>query len=68
MNRVQGSNRFAGKRLTGSVYDLWGDPQHLPVSSCGGQMGAPVSSLGFRQFFERYRAQQYSVAFNQRKI
>jgi hypothetical protein len=31
-------------------------------------MRAPVGSVGFGQFFERYRAQQNSVAFDQRKI
>ncbi len=68
MNRIQSSNRLARKRLTGSIDDLWGDPQDLPVSSGGNQVGAPVSSLGFGQFFERHRAQQYAVAFNQREI
>ncbi len=68
VNRVQGPNRFARKRLTGSIDDLRGNPQNLPVSSRGGQVSTPVSSLGFRQFFERHRAQQYSVAFNQREI
>jgi hypothetical protein len=68
MNRVQGSNRLARKRLTGAIDDLRGDPQHLPVRSSGSQVRAPVGSLGFRQFFERYRARQYSVAFNQREI
>jgi hypothetical protein len=68
MNRVQGSNRLARKRLTGSIHDLWGNPQDLPVSSSDGQVSAPVSSFGFCQFFEGYRAQQYPVAFNQREI
>ena len=68
MNRVQGPNRLARKRLTGSIDNLWGDPQDLPVSSSGGEVGAPVSSIGFRQFFERHRTQQYSVAFNQLRI
>jgi hypothetical protein len=68
VNRVQGSNRLSRKRLTGSIDDLWCDPQDLPVSSSDGQVRTPVGSLGFRQFFERYRAQQYSVAFNQREI
>ncbi len=68
MHRVQGSNRLARERLTGSLDDLWGDPQDVPMSSGGGQVRASVGSLGFRQFFERYRAQQDSVAFNQREI
>ncbi len=68
MNRVQGSNRLARKRLTGSIDDLLGDPKDLPVSSSDGQVRAPVGGLGFCQFFERYRTQQYPVAFNQREI
>ena len=64
MNRIQGSNRLARKRLTGSIDDLRGDPQHLPVRSSGSQVRASVGSLGFRQFFQRYRSQHYSIAFN----
>jgi len=53
MNRVQGSKRLARKRLTGSFDNLRGDPQDLPVGSRGGQVRAPVGSLGFCQFVER---------------
>ncbi len=31
MDRIQGSNRFAGKRLPGALHNLWGDAQDLPA-------------------------------------
>jgi hypothetical protein len=68
MNRVQRSDRLAWKRLAGSIDDLRGNSQDVPVSSSRGQMSTPIRSLGLRQFLERCRAQQHPVAFNQRQI
>jgi hypothetical protein len=68
MDCVQGSNRFARKRLTGSIDDVRGNSQDLPVSGRPCQMSVAVCGLCFRQFFERYRAQEHPVAFNQRQI
>ena len=50
MDRIQCSNRFARKRLPGTLHNLRRDTQDLPVRCGRRQVRASIRRLSFRQF------------------
>ncbi len=68
MYRIQGPKRLAWIRLTGSIDNLLGHAQHLPVGSRGNEVSMSIRSLRFGQILDCHRTQQDPVTFNQRQI
>ncbi len=68
MDRIQCANRLLRERLTRAIDDFRTDSQDLPVRGCSRQVRPPVRGLGCRQFFQRQRTQQHSVAFNECQV
>ena len=68
MNRIDRSNRFAGKWLTGALDDVRTDPEDVPMRRRHSEMCASIRSLGLAQFAKRGGPEQHTIAFYQRQV
>jgi hypothetical protein len=68
VNRIEGSNRFAWKRLPGAINYFANDPQDVPMRSYSRQLCAAIRRLRLRQFAQIDRSDQHTVALNERQV
>ena len=68
VNRIERSDRFAGKWLAGALNDVRTDPEDVPMSRRHSEMRASIRGFGLAQFAKRGGPEQHTIAFDQRQI